>query len=277
MIDPEHERRRLDATIDRLLRITAPSELAPRTPQKRPKKGDSPAALLKTAAVIAAILATLLLVLVVLRRAPFFALLPVVLLVLGGTWAWWSAGLREKQESAGEHPDAELLRTGAAIKRLREALSRAPSAMQSFVPDAERALEAISRGALALERRASSLATVLEGLGSGRIEKEHAELLSRLIQTSEPEAHGLLEQALASSERKRQRVQELRTWAERVAAERLRIRHALEATHLDVERAIAANLPPLQGEAAWNLGRLTDEIGAIAEALERHAAIEGVP
>lgn len=269
MNDVENERRRMDATIERLLRVTPPGAVG------RP----SPAPALRTFAVVAGVFATMLLVLVVLRRAPFFFVLLVLLLGLGGAWAWWRAGPRDDEGEAQREPwaDDELRRTEASVLKLRQALAHAPSAVHTFAPDAERALDAISRGSRALARRADSLRRVVEGIGSGQIEREHADLLARLIRTSEPEAHRILEQAIVSSERKRHRVRELQGWAERVAAERLRIRHTLEATYLDVERAIAAELPPVEGEAAWSLGRLTDEMSAIAEALERHATLSRDP
>lgn len=260
MDEPGRERRRLEATIARLQRAAEASTGAPE------------GARWKTGAMAVASAAAVLCVFVVLRRGPPFLLLLAVLLVLFAAGLWWLA----EQRPAGppsEARDEELLRTEAAIRELLEALQRAPSAVRGFVRDTELALEAISRGARALARRAASLRALEEGLSGERVEREHAELLSRRAATSDPDARRILEQAVAVSELKRHRVKELEAYAERISAERLRIRHAVEALHLDIERALAADLAQSADEAARSLGRLTDEIGAIADALESVSAL----
>lgn len=255
MDEPRRERRRLEASIARLQRAAEVSTGAPQGGGGR------------TGAMVAAAVAALVCVLVVLRRGPPFLLLLAVLFVLFAAGLWRLAGPSRAEPSAGAR-DEELLRTEAAIGQILAALQRAPSGVRDFVRDAELALEAISRGARALARRAASLRAVEEGLSGELIEREHAELLSRRAATSDPDAGRILEQALAISELKRHRGRELKAYAERISAERLRIRHAVEALHLDIERALAADLTQSADDAARSLGRLTDEIGAIADALE---------
>lgn len=260
MDEPERERRRLEATIARLQRAAEAST------------GAAEGARWKTGALAAASVAAFLCVLLVLRRGPPFLLLLAMLFVFFAAGLWWLAGQRRAEPST-EARDEELLRTEAAIREILEALQRAPRAVRGFVRDAEQALEAISRGARALARRSASLRALEEGLSGERVESDHAELLSRRTATADPDARRILEQALAVSELKRHRVRELGAYAERLSAERLRIRHAVEGLRLDIERALAADLTQSAEDAARSLGRLTDEIGAIADALESVSAL----
>ncbi len=252
MGEPDLERRRLAKNIARLQRASSSGF------------GTAPAgrafSLLKLGALVAGTAAGLLVALVVLRRGSPVLLLFAAGLSFYGARLWWRSKRRPSELPGGAAADEEWLRTEAALGKLREALDRAPVAVRRFVQDARRAIEAISRGAAALASRAAWLEEVVRALGAAPLEAEHAGLSERLKTTADPTARRLLQQALAASTLKAERAQELVRYSERVFAEQLRIRHALEALYLDVERAVAADRIRSQADATSSLTRLANEI-----------------
>jgi hypothetical protein len=275
MDDAERERLRLEATIARLQRAAearggTPAPLARVQPGQRAPRPVPDGLRLRRYAVLGGLAAALVLLLFVVRRpSPLFLVLALVMAAVAARL--WRGGGGPPAPGGADVPqerDEELRRTEEALDRVRDALRRAPAAVHGFVEHAELALDAIGRGARVLAQRAAALCALVGEARLGRADREHEELVARRAATGDAGAQRILDQALAASELKRRRLRELQAWSERASAEQLRVRHMLETLHLDIERAISSELPRVQGETSRSLVRLTDEVAAIADALE---------
>lgn len=268
---PERLPKRLEDTLLRLQRAAGAHEEQSLAPLRHwtaapPRRG------MGLPATIAVSFVVLFAALFALRRgAIWLALGAVILVVLVVSW------LRRAPVAAtapGETfvPDDELLRTEQTLAAIAESLRRAPAPVRAFAEDVERGLRGVAEAARTLAKRQWRLSRVLAAQSSRAFEEEHLRLLERRDGSVDAGARQILDEAVAQSELRRRKLGEVAKYGERFAAERLRIRHAVESLHLDVERAIAADFALSEGRLAESFGRLTDEIAAIADALEEASA-----
>lgn len=268
------EPKRLEESIARLERVAGQSsaEAAPLVAGPgTPRAGVTEAPLLRLGALLAAVVAALIAALVTLRRAPAVMILATVALAFLAARLWSrarAAASPPPPEPPAKPIELELSRTQAALTGFVDAIERAPEPVRAFVKDAERAARAIGHGSRALAARGVWLHELLLRLDSKRLEAEHLALVEKRDRAQDPSARHLLTEALRASEQKRQSARALAAESERLLAEQLRIRHAVEALQLDLERTLAADPIRGQAEATRSLASLSNEISAIAAALE---------
>lgn len=175
-------------------------------------------------------------------------------------------------ERAGPAPmDEEAARVDEIAGKLTEELRTGPVVLREIVRDPATAIEALRKGHHALAQRELTLRTLVDEAQEIRLRQERAHLVARRAETSDAIAQARFDEAIAALDQQRLERAAVIAAADRLEAERIRLRYSLETLLAQVIRARTTRGTEAQvddGVLRETLQRLTDEIGAVADALD---------
>lgn len=166
---------------------------------------------------------------------------------------------------------ARLTRIDEVTDRLLREIEDGPDALRQVVRRPTETIDAMHAACHELARREEELRALLRPEDDERLSEERAAIATRLEQESDAVVRERFSGALAALDEQRAHRDELRTAADRLEAEQMRLIYVLENLHTQVVRVRSADTASADVAGAGlrrSLERLGDEIGAVAEALE---------
>ncbi len=166
-------------------------------------------------------------------------------------------------------PDARWAELDALCTRLESELQQAPVSMKEWMATSLRQTGSMRDALRNLHQRERTLRSEVTPEVMGRIDREAQLLAEKLQAATDPQLQTALRQAQDALEAQRAQRQVLARNADRLEAELSRLRYSAEglvAQLVQVRTGGVVAGPARQLESG--LGRLRDEIGAVAEALE---------
>ncbi len=166
---------------------------------------------------------------------------------------------------------AELDRTEALCDRLIQEVRASPPALRDIVHKPEETVVSLRKACAALREREQAVRALVTPEDNERLETERRELSARIELERDTVVRERLSAALSSLEEQMKQRANLMTSAARLEAERTRIHYALENLYtqvLAVKSADSASADVAGSGLRLSLGRLSEEVSAVAESLE---------
>lgn len=179
---------------------------------------------------------------------------------------------KDAPPSPGERTTAadDDRRLDEVAKQLLQEVSAGGRVFGQVIARPRQTIEGLRAGYHALAARERALRSAIDPAEDARLEEERQRLKERVAAESDPPARQRFEEALKALELQQSERASLLTAANRLEAERIRLRLTLEGLHAQVLRARTLHGSPDLGDEVLRqtLEQLSDQVGAVADALE---------
>ncbi|MBX5480433.1 MAG: hypothetical protein IRZ16_01090 [Myxococcaceae bacterium] len=165
----------------------------------------------------------------------------------------------------------EAKRVDELARQLTKELQEGPAVLRQIVEKPAQTIDGLRKGYHAIAERERKLRALLSPEEDARLERDRASLVERRDRATDDVTRARYDDALRALDQQRKEREGLRTTANRLEAERVRLRFTLESLLSQVVRARSMHgLDASSGSDAalrQSLQQLTEEIGAVAEAV----------
>ena len=220
---------------------------------------------------------------------PFWLLFVALALAMGGASQFKRAPqLTEGEEPASSKRDAtastqipgledDKRHVDEVARQLLKELKEGPSILREIVARPEQTVEGLRSGYHALASREQKLRELIRAEDEVRLDSERAALVLKRDQSKDEVVRARYEDALRALDQQREERAAVLRAAERMEAERIRLRYSLEGLLAQVIRARSTH--GIEGQAndtalRHSLERLSDEVSAVTDALESVSSID---